>query len=82
MKTNIEKETDKQPFIIRSYSKVELAQLYLPHNAPSTAVRKFNKWLQASDILKEKLALAGGDVYTRHYTRRHVEIIVGYLGEP
>ena len=76
-----EKSVD-QPFVYRSYTKDELAQMYLPGNARITAVRKFNAWLKKSPQLQEQLQHSGADLYTRVYTTAQVRKIIDHLGEP
>ena len=71
-----------QSFVCKSYSKRELAQLYFPYNAPTTAVKKFNVWLQVSPGFWSRLQEAGVDLCTRYYTAMQVQLIVNHLGEP
>lgn len=78
----MEEKLFNQSFVYKSYSKHELAQLYLPYNARSTAVKKFNLWLQQSPDFWNRLQEAGIDRCTRYYTSQQVQMIVNYLGEP
>ncbi|NDV57669.1 DUF4248 domain-containing protein [Bacteroides sp. 519] len=78
----MEELTVNRPFVCKSYSKKELAQLYLPYNAESTAMKKFNSWLQESPQLWSRLQEAGVGPCTRYYTATQVQLIVSYLGEP
>jgi len=70
------------PFVYRSYSKQELAQMYLPGYARATAIKKFNSWLKLSPLFREQLQRSGVEMRTRIYSVAQVRIIVGYLGEP
>ncbi|NDV63763.1 DUF4248 domain-containing protein [Bacteroides sp. 224] len=69
-------------FTLRSYTKAELALLYSPHNAPRTAIRKFNSWLRHSPRLWEPLRESGVSIATREYNPMQVQMIVNYLGAP
>lgn len=71
-----------QPFVYRSYSKQELARIYLPGYAPATAVKKFNSWLKKSPQFREKLHHSGVELRTRIYSTAQVRQIVEHLGEP
>jgi hypothetical protein len=71
-----------QPFIYRSYSKQELAQMYNPSLAPSTAMKRFNEWLRHDPKFWKLLQRNGITINTKTYRRSQVRIIVDYLGEP
>lgn len=78
----MEEKLIDQPFVCKSYSKSELAQLYLPKNARVTAVRKFNAWLLQSPTLWAELQKQGINLRTRYYTAVQVRTIVEHLGNP
>lgn len=71
-------------FIIRSYGKSELANIYIP-NAPSSrsAWKVFKHWIGCHAALSGAMQHAGYDSKcSRNFTPRQVELIVKYLGEP
>lgn len=76
------KETTESKFIIRSYSKSELAMLYSPFITPKAAVRKLNRWIAVKPGLEERLHDAGMLPNAKCYTPFQVFIIVEALGEP
>jgi len=78
----MKEELTSSAFNLRSYSKVDLALLYLPHNSQITAVRKFNRWIQYSPILWNQLLTTGFTITTRQLTPLQVGMIVNYLGIP
>lgn len=69
-------------FVYRSYTKEELAKLYLPAYARATAIKKFNSWLNYSPKLLSDLSRMGVSIHTRVYTAMQVRRIVEHLGEP
>lgn len=74
--------TSGRPFIVRPYSKVELARMYLPHFTTRVALRKFNTWLRFDPLLWERLCKEGFSMNNRYCNRAQVKIIVEHLGEP
>lgn len=78
----MEEKLIDQPFVYRSYSKIELAQLYAPSLAPSTAMKKFNDWLRHDPKLWQRLQRNGITITTKTYRRSQVRLIVDGLGEP
>lgn len=81
MKANF-KESIEPKFIIRSYSKSELAMLYSPFITPKSAVRKLNRWIAIKPGLTERLQDAGMLPNAKCYTPFQVFIIIEALGEP
>lgn len=79
---NMQEEFIDMPFIYRGYSKVELAQLYVPNRAKSTAMKTFNKWLRHHRPFWRRLQRSGVDINTQIYSPTQVAIIVDHLGEP
>lgn len=73
---------ENSPFIIRSYSKSELAMLYSPYITPKAAVRKLNRWIAIKPGLLEHLHDSGMLPNAKCYTPLQVYIIVEALGEP
>ena len=71
-----------QEFKIRTYGRMELAQLYCPELSSSAAYRKVTAWIELYPGLSEKLAALGHDSRRRSYTPMEVRAIVNALGEP
>jgi len=69
------------PFVIRAYGVQELAQLYFPNIAPSSASAQLRKWI-SHPALYCQLAAAGYLRGQKILTPRQVEIIVRHVGEP
>ena len=72
-------ETD---FIIRAYTKKELALLYFPYSAPRTAVNHLMSWIRNCKQLWQQLQETGYCVSSKAFTPRQVKAIVEQLGEP
>lgn len=72
-------ETD---FIIRAYTKKELALLYFPYSAPRTAVNHLMAWIRKCARLWDELQATGYHVNSKAFTPRQVKAIVEQLGEP
>ena len=72
-------ETD---FIIRAYTKKELALLYFPYSAPRTAVNHLMSWIRNCKQLWQQLQEMGYCVSSKAFTPRQVKAIVEQLGEP
>lgn len=81
METSYKNSTETR-FIIRSYSKSELAMLYSPYITPKAAVRKLNRWIAIKPGLTERLSQSGVLPNAKCYTPFQVYIIVEALGEP
>lgn len=69
-------------FPIRLYSKGDLAMLYCPEYAISTAIRNLSVWIKKNEELWAALMEAGYNPYRRCFMPREVALIVKYLGEP
>lgn len=69
-------------FRIRSYGRMELAQLYCPELTPKAARRKVAGWINHYPGLTERLAALGKLPAARSYTPAQVREIVEALGEP
>lgn len=72
----------EEPFIIRSYTKAELAHLYNPDMPVAVAMRKMRYWIQRNPELYNAMYQAGEARGDHRYTRRQVRLIVETLGEP
>lgn len=75
-------ETEEEKFVIREYSKVELALLYCPQMKVESAVRKLNRWIRGNAPLMEALNAIGLHPKRWSYSAREVSLIVEFLGEP
>ena len=69
-------------FIIKTYGKGELAQLYNPNISQASAVNKLNYWINLQPALSNELKKAGLVKNARSYTPAQVKLIVDALGEP
>ena len=70
------------PFIIRAYTKKELALLYFPDSLPRTAVNHLMAWIHQSKHLWAELQSTGYQPTSKAFTPRQVKAIVEQLGEP
>lgn len=77
-----EEEEDEKPFVIRVYSKEELARLYNPEKCITPALLCLYRWMRMNRKLMEELAAVGYNKYRHSFTPLEVRIIVKYLGEP
>ena len=71
-----------ETFKIRTYGRMELAQLYSPYLTPRSAYRKFTTWMDIYPHLTERLTAMGLNPKMRTYTPAQVKVIVEALGEP
>ncbi|MBR1941104.1 MAG: DUF4248 domain-containing protein [Bacteroidaceae bacterium] len=67
-------------FRIRSYGRMELAQMYFPDLQGTSAFRKFKGWLRVNPRLNAQILQQ--DNHSRTYTPDQVRLIVAELGEP
>ena len=68
--------------LIRPYTKSELATMYFPIGSTSNALRRLNRYINHAHGLLPALLATGYRVNDRHFTRRQVQLIFEYLGEP
>ena len=68
--------------LIRPYTKSELATMYFPIGSTSNALRRLNRYIHHAHGLMPALLATGYRVNDRHFTRRQVQLIFEYLGEP
>lgn len=78
MKTETKQETVRAC----AMSKKELAQRYLPHLTPHSAVNRLMSWVQYNPRLVSELEETGYRLRQQMLTARQVELIFRYLGEP
>ncbi len=69
-------------FIVRSYTKKELALMYFPESNPRTAVNHLMTWIRRCAPLWKELQATGYYVNSKAFTPKEVALIVDYLGEP
>ena len=69
-------------FIIRTYTKKELALKYFPDSSPRTAVNHLMAWIRRCTLLGEQLQATGYTTTSKTFTPRQVRAIVEQLGEP
>lgn len=80
---NTEKQkTEEVPFVIRSYTKAELSQLYSPGREPDSALQNLYRWIRKCKALSNELQQAGYDKHRHSFLKREVEIIHKHLGDP
>ena len=72
---------DKE-FVIRAYTKKELALLYFPDSSPRTAVNHLMAWVCRCTQLYRQLLSMGYNRTSKGFTPREVRAIVEQLGEP
>lgn len=77
-----EENRTEADFIIRSYTKAELAQLYCPGLAPVLALQKLYRWMRKNTALTQALSEVDYNKYRHSFLKREVRLIVYYLGEP
>ena len=69
-------------FIIRAYSKKELALMYFPDSSPRTAVSHLMSCIHRCTQLWQQLQATGYETTCKTFTPRQVKAIVEQLGEP
>lgn len=70
-------------FILRPYSKSQLAMLYFPEaHSSHVAVNRLMGWIERNKVLMDNLYACGYEKRMRNLSRRMVALIVEYLGEP
>ena len=69
-------------FIIRTYTKKELALCYFPDSSPRTAVSHLMSWIRRCTQLWEQLQATGYSPTCKTFTPRQVRAIVEQLGDP
>ena len=71
-----------EEFKLRIYAKGELAMLYFPSRSKEAATRMLLRWIHNCKGLVKELKKYGYGSPRRFYTKKEVETIVKYLGEP
>ncbi|MEG0039636.1 MULTISPECIES: DUF4248 domain-containing protein [Bacteroides] len=75
-------QKNQEEFIIRAYTKAELAHLYNPTLCLKGALQVMRRWIIQNKKLCGELEELGYQARNRILTPRHVETIVRYLGTP
>lgn len=76
------KVKDMEEFVIRTYTKKELALMYFPDSSPHTAVKHLMAWVKHCTQLWQQLQAMGYSNTCKTFTPREVRTIVEHLGEP
>ncbi len=69
-------------FVIRAYSKKELALMYFPDSMPGTAVKHLMVTIRRNDMLWDELQAMGYNKRRKTFTPREVRAICDWLGAP
>lgn len=77
-----EEDPDEKTFVIRVYSKEELALLYNPGKCVTPALLCFYRWMRMNRKLMDELESVGYNKFRHSFTPLEVRIIIKYLGEP
>ncbi|NDV58944.1 DUF4248 domain-containing protein [Bacteroides sp. 519] len=67
---------------IRSFTRSELAMMYMPNLSKATALKNFNNWIKLNKKLQADLLLAGASENTRRYTPKQVKVIFEAFDAP
>ena len=67
--------SEEKPFVVRSYTKIELALLYCPGREPATALQSLYRWMRKCAPLRTELQQYGYDKHRHSFLKREVEII-------
>lgn len=70
-----------EEFIIRTYTKKELALMYFPESYPRTAVNHLMAWIHLCTPLWNELLDMGYRKTSKVFSPKQVKAIVEYLGE-
>ncbi|MCD8078854.1 MAG: DUF4248 domain-containing protein [Bacteroides sp.] len=73
---------ENSSFPIRSYSKGELANRYLPHLPIRPALNTWNYWIQTHPTLYHRLLEVGYRKKSKFLTPVQVRLIIEAFGEP
>ena len=82
MKQEHEPIAEVPPFVIKAYTKAELAALYNPGLPPVLALQQLYRWMRKCRPLVEALEQSGYNKYRHSFLKREVVLITKYLGEP
>lgn len=74
--------SELKEFQIRTYGKLELARLYLPHLTPLGAKIALMRWIKGDQELMEKLKIAGYQPLQKTFNPNQVRLILEYFDAP
>lgn len=77
-----QKEMTPEEFNAKFCSKKELSMKYFPGSTPEAAARRLRRWIARIPELRRKLDEWNDTPAAHFYSRKHVELIARYLGEP
>ena len=69
-------------FVIRAYSKKELALMFFPDSTPRVAVNHLMALIRRCDMLWDELQETGYKTSSKVFTPRQVRAIVDWIGAP
>ena len=69
-----------EEFIIHTYTKKELALMYLPESMPRTAVNHLMAWSRLCTSLWDELQKMGYKKTSKAFSPKQVKAVVEYLG--
>ncbi|MEG1564065.1 MAG: DUF4248 domain-containing protein [Bacteroides sp.] len=75
-------ETEERAFILKAYTKEELAELYYTGADSSGALQNLYRWIKHNTALLRELEAVGYNKHRHSFMKREVALIVKYLGEP
>lgn len=67
---------------LQSYSKSQIAAMYMPDIEPKSALRNLNIWIKTHPTLEHELIAAGATPKMRRYTPLQITLIFKAFGEP
>lgn len=73
---------DEKKFIVRAYTKSELAAMYNPMLTIESACQQLRRWIRYNKKLHDELCELGYSGNTHLLTPLQVKVIVKYIGEP
>lgn len=73
---------EQQTFIVKAYTKAELAARYNPNLSPVLALQKLYRWIRKCHPLTEALQQSGYNKHRHCFLKQEVVLIIKYLGEP
>ena len=79
---NLTPDIIETSFVLRTYGRTELAQLYYPAYTSTSAWRALRHELELCKPLARELRAQGYVTTQRHFTPRQVRTITQYLGTP
>ena len=69
-------------FVIKNYTKAELAMMFFPDSQPRTAVRHLMSWIKRNRAISKYFEEHEHNPFSKFFTSREVRVIIDNLGEP